>query len=393
MKNKVLAFLILIATSLFANDGAYYASGNQLIPIEETDICITKEVLSIIRKKELTPIDGYDVEYIYVTVDYTFFNQAKNEKEILVGFEAPSPVGDVDGYPVNGRHPYISDFNVMMNGTSLNHQTAIVNEEVYFINNKIDAKTEEEVIGSDFNANEADFYYVYHFKAKFKPGLNKIVHTYKFTLSTSVMERYNFEYILTAANRWANHQIDDFTLNIEMGDSESFYVYNTFFDEKDKWIITEGRKMNTINNDNQKIVSQFITYSGSISYKKKNFKPKGELALYALQEFPRLNNIESFNYKNHDTPPNVVMASTASAVYDFDSLIFFTARSVDENSFKILRNLPFAIKGYVFKTKMIQDYYLTQKWYIPKPEYISDIENLSKEEKEWIKEVKFNKWD
>src|SRR5690606_14218965 len=90
----------------------------------------------------------------------------------------------------------------------------------------------------------AEFYYVYHFNATFKPGENRLVHTYKFRLSGSVDYIYNFEYILTAANRWANNKIDDFTLNIDMGDYQDFYINPTFFKSVNEWSVNGiGKKV------------------------------------------------------------------------------------------------------------------------------------------------------
>jgi len=365
-KKLIFTFLILITLKVFANDGAYFASGNQLIPISETEVCVTKEILTILRE-----MDGEN-DYVYVTVDYTFFNPGLGKK-ILVGFEAPSPSGDVDGYPKNGFHPYISNFNVKMNGELLKFNSSIVNTENYYINNEINAKTEDEVIGNDFNSNEPDFYYVYHFNANFKSGLNKITHKYRFDMSGSIMDKYSFDYILTAANRWGNNQIDDFTLYIDMGSNESFNIKNTFFSDKNEWKIENGRSLNSGDD-----FTKFITYTGRVIYNKKNFKPNGELFVYS-SEGPK-DNYTSFDYGLHNLPKYINSKTTST-------------NSVDENSFKILRNLPFAIKGYVFKTKLIQDYYLSQSWYRPKPEYKANLQALSNEEKEWLKIVKAKEWD
>jgi hypothetical protein len=188
------------------------------------------------------------------------------------------------------------------------------------------------------------------------------------------MDKYNFDYILTAANRWGNSQIDDFTLNIDMGSNESFNIKNTFFSDKNEWKIDDGRSLSSGNH-----FTKFITHTGSIIYKKKNFKPNGELYLYS-SEGPMKDNYTSFDYGLHNLPKSINNKTTST-------------NSVDENSFKILRNLPFAIRGYVFKTKLIQDYYLSQSWYKSKLEYKADLQTLSNEEKEWLKTVKSKEWD
>ena len=370
MKIFFIILYLVYPLSIFANDGAYYASGNQLIPISETEVCITKEILTIVRKE-----DGY----IYVTVDYTF-NNPSSEKSILVGFEAPSPSGDVDGYPVNGRHPYIKNFKVMMNNVLLNYKAAIVNEETYYINGKINAKTEAQVIDEDFNTNNPEFYYVYYFNAVFKKGINKIVHTYRIKTSGSVMENYTFDYILTAATRWANKQIDDFTLNIDMGKDESFNIRNTFFSKDDKWKVDNGRSMPSKGIYNNYPLTKFITFSGGISFSMKDFVPKGELYIASPRDF----NFEIFNFKKQNLPKIIKYGDL-----EYPS----PTKSKNEKSYKILRNLPFAIRGYVFKTTYIQNYYLSQKWYKPKPKYKAKLEDLSSEERQWLNELNYNKWE
>lgn len=183
-------------------------SGNQLIPIKETSVQVRKEILSLKRI--------YD-DFLEVTVDFTFFNQEKKAKTILVGFEAFSPSGDADFFPKNGQHPYMNDFTVNLNQKILPYEISYVSTE--------DTKRELSLKDIETNINEfdyAEFYYVYHFNATFQPGENHLVHTYKFRLSGSVDYMYNFEYILTAANRWANNKIDDFTLTIDMGYYQNF---------------------------------------------------------------------------------------------------------------------------------------------------------------------------
>jgi len=82
---KLLLTLMILSLNLFGNDGTYTLSGNQLIPIKESKISIKKEVLTITRIED---------KNLDVKVEYTLFNPTKT-KEILVGFEAAEPYGDV----------------------------------------------------------------------------------------------------------------------------------------------------------------------------------------------------------------------------------------------------------------------------------------------------------
>jgi hypothetical protein len=169
LMRKSLLFLTLLISSLhvIANDGAFFAKGNQLIPISENDISVKKEILTL-RKV------GHD--YMEVNVYYEFFNPG-DAKDIIVGFEAFAPYGDVNGAPKNGYHPYMNDFTVDMNGKLLKYQIAYIEDSLYLEDNKI-ASIDLNKFEGQKEGNYIDFYYVYHFNAHFKKGLNIVKHTY-----------------------------------------------------------------------------------------------------------------------------------------------------------------------------------------------------------------------
>ena len=84
MKTKIiLGIFLLLALCVRANDGSYFISGNQLVPIgSNNDVRIDKEVLTIRLGN-----DGF----AYVDVDYTFFN-LKEAQTVRMGFEAADEV-------------------------------------------------------------------------------------------------------------------------------------------------------------------------------------------------------------------------------------------------------------------------------------------------------------
>jgi hypothetical protein len=361
-------FILLLCfqiAQVFANDGAFYTNGNQLIPIVESTISVKKEVLSIQRTRN---------GYVRVTVSYIFDNPGVS-KEILVGFEAPSPAGDVDGTPINGQHPYISNFSVVMNGIPIRYETAFVKDNNYYQNNEIQALSEAEVMGEYFNETDPSFYYVYHFNAPFKKGLNTIQHTYNFKMSTSVMEYYSFSYILTAANRWANNGIDDFTLVIDLGDFQNFFLAKTFFKDQSDWSF-DGKMIDfdpgsDYNLQYLKGHKAVFCNHGPMVFTQKDFHPNGELRIAAPI------NMEAIDSKVFDPSKNQLPFDLQSSA--------FISKSISESAYKILRNLPYARRGYVFKTAFIRDFYERQKWYQPKPNYISSLDDLTEEEKLWLK--------
>ena len=71
-----LFFLVAAALTARANDGVYLGSGNQLIPLQETDITITREVLTLRL---------LDNGYASVDVLYELDNRGP-EKSVLMGF-------------------------------------------------------------------------------------------------------------------------------------------------------------------------------------------------------------------------------------------------------------------------------------------------------------------
>ena len=68
-------------------------------------------------------------------------------------------------------------------------------------------------------------------------NVRNIKHSYCYEASTSVANYYSFRYNLTPAIRWANRQIDDFTLILDIGDFEYFNLNKTFYNDKNDWII------------------------------------------------------------------------------------------------------------------------------------------------------------
>ena len=352
---KTISFFIILflTVNLFANDGAYFASGNQLIPINETDIIVKKEILTLKKVRN---------QFIEVTVYYEFFNP-KEEKNIVVGFEAFSPSGDVDGATKNGEHPYMRNFTVEMNNNILTYDIAYVNDSLYTKNGKIQSIDLKNYEGN-ISGNAVDFYYVYYFNTHFKKGLNIIKHTYIYDVSGGICYDYTFDYILTAANRWGNNQIDDFTLIIDNGEFETFNIKKTFYKSKSNWIVNGIGKANDDTFYDDESV-KFHIQKGNVIFQKVNFKPSGELYVYSLycDETLEQANYIPFSYFSQ----NRIKEPTS----DFEK--------------KILRNLPFARRGYVFKNKELKKYYEQLDWYIPNSNYIPNVEMISDIEKKWIK--------
>ena len=394
MMKKIITVLFCCVTIFCANanDGVFYAAGNQLIPIIETDIRVKKEVLTINRV----------CDHLEVTIYYEFFNPV-GEKELLVGFEAQSPYNSsLDPIALFPNHPHMRYFKVVVNGESLQYEIAHVQTGHYDENEKYvlppyysdghfkdwsKKQCEDSLKAWDYDAIPFD--YVYHFKAKFRPGLNIVQHTYEYDLSFSIGEEYRFPYVLTAANRWANHQIDDFTLNINMGDRESFRIKKTFFEKPVEWAINGlGMAMNCDwpSWDTVKSGVIFHIQKGGISFHKENFHPAGELFIVK-------DNLISCMWKDWKGEENIpveeeFIIGLKSQYYTLDTAILPGFLEVppqfSPDQRRILRNLPFAYRGYKFKDKQLKKYFESTQWYILNPKYKGEMEGFSEKEKAWV---------
>lgn len=230
LKTLILAFAAICAfpCSGMANDGLFYTSGNQLVPLNESQISVSKEVLTIRLNANGTAT---------VDVQYDFLNPEKEERCVTVGFVADAPQNFTGQQLQETEHPFIKDFTVEMNDTALSFRHATVANDSTFVN-KLEFKPldlslyEEDESGSGNYLTLQDTHlgtsisYVYYFQATFKPGLNHVHHRYTYTMAQNIYTHYQLDYKLSPALRWANHQIDDFTLRIESDGSPLHFFLN-----------------------------------------------------------------------------------------------------------------------------------------------------------------------
>lgn len=344
---NALLFISAFSTSSFANDGVVYSCGNQLIPLQETDIAVQKEIL------EITLTDNNIAK---VDVMYTFYNNGEG-KTVLMGFESQPLRWDHVEYQPTGIDLHIKDFTVEMNGERLNVKNGVMH-------------------GADFNANDeikVDYTYVYSFQASFKKGANIVHHTYSYDTSLGAGCAFSLEYKLTPAIRWANKQIDDFTLIIEAPNTAKHFLINDIFADAPFTIyngIGKIRKNKTYEKNN---VDEVIIRNGSVKWHKENFIPSGEMCIRSAES---LYDYES--YKLGDTYDRG--EGYFLNIYSFHSSL--TDSALEK---RILRNLPYAHRGHIFKDKNLKKFFESQWWYMPDPSYDDSTKDFTKYEWKYIK--------
>lgn len=282
-----------------------------------------------------------------------------------------------------------------MNDCPLSYSIAHVpepeNGESLFVNGKFNTITKKAWADS-LEQHPFNVYYVYHFNAHFKHGLNVVKHSYDYDLSYSIDQEYYFPYVLTAANRWANKQIDDFTLTIDMGAPESYSILPTFFKDASEWTFTGKGRCETTKSvwGESKI---FHIQSGIVRFSKKNFHPEGELEIskkaFVMWYWDEDGKNAAFFWDSKNENPKAVTDLFKECYVKIDTslmsaVIFNVGRKLSKSQKRALRNLPFAYRGYVFKNKTLKKFYETSKWYMPNLEYVVDLEKLSADERKWV---------
>lgn len=369
MKNKTrLATAIAIifsALSVSANDGVYYATGNQLVPIHETDIAVTKEVLTI---------SLCDDGYARVDVQYEFMNNGE-DKTVEMGFEAQPPYNAEYEISTDGKHPSIKDFTVTLNGSRLDYRNAIVNsgfdEDCDFVPidlKKYDLKESESSALYDPQTNEyVHFAYAYYFTAHFKKGLNTVHHTYRYEMSCGVGRTFEVDYWLRPAMRWANRQIDDFTLRIKADNTAKHFIIADSLFASSPFRVTEGTgKIRKNDFGYETTYDEIVLRNGTVEWHATNFKPIDDLNISSADIRTSFNENYSFSY-----------------FYDRSSTYVpsWNDQAIDK---RILRNMPYAHRGYVFKDAKLQKYFNKLWWYMPDPQWKASTDDFTPSELERI---------
>ena len=118
----------------------------------------------------------------------------------------------------------------------------------------------------------------------------------------------------------------------------------------------------------------FWIRNGYIEFKKKNFKPEGELYIYRSLSFLC-------------TEASDVINSVLYGGYhelDIGSEYGFGDGTISAEQARILKNLPFAYRGYVFQSNDLQEVFNKAPWYIPTPSYVPNTSSLTEGERRWV---------
>ena len=281
-----MASLLAYINMSMANDGVYFTSGNFLVPIQETDIAAAKEILTITIGKD---------SFATVDVLYELQNNGK-AKTVKMAFEAEPQYNTGEPLHRNGIHPFISDFTVSMNGRALSHSNGIVALPGNDINRcnfapldmskwKAYGEVPDSVLPAEtilYNA-ELDsivpYAYAYYFDAPFRKGLNIVHHTYRYRMSYNIAETFSIPYWLTPVTRWANRQVDDFTLRIKADDTTELCLYDSLFHAA-PFTSAKGREIYHLKSMyGDSFIFATLTADDSITWHCHDFRPTANMSI------------------------------------------------------------------------------------------------------------------
>lgn len=369
-----MVLLLGVMSQVQANDCTYYTKGNQLVPLQETDISVRREVLTI---------SLMDNGMARVDVQYEFWNPGP-AKRLTMGFEADPPYNyDYKFYP-DGRHPSISLFTVEMNGRQLEYSNAVCVADTLPLTKIKDLKRyymwDNNWLYDTANADPKSAYnvpidydagipfaYVYYFDADFQPGLNRVRHTYVYRMSTGVGFPYLVDYKLTPATRWAGGKIDDFTLTIRADSTaKHFYVFDSAF-AGIPFAVSEGMgKMRRSSTYGTPI--EVSLRNGAITLHTTDFAPQAELCIRAVGVDGCYVDQQCITGGTYDRTARINWGPYEGQ-QEVPADPAFRQR--------VIRNLPFANRGHVFRDKRLREYFEGLWWYMPDPDYKDDTSDFT----------------
>ncbi|GGD36366.1 hypothetical protein GCM10011343_27790 [Flavobacterium orientale] len=354
MKTAITTILTLILTiSVYGNDGVYLTRGGVIYPTKESKISLDREVLSFSVQDKICRVD----------ILFEFNNPENVERKLMIGFQAPTAVGDVSENSSNTNQ--IADFIILANGQILPYQLKAAECE--------DCELKEP---KDFQFSQFEQgVFVYLFELTFKPGLNKINHSYSFPASSNVEFDQFYNYILTTGAKWAGGTIKNLTINFDLGSNKYFYV-NDIFGENANWSIIGSGKVTGKKFDNNEDNGRMVRIlSGRLQIEVSNFKPEKNIEFGIICE------------NSFITRPTDLEKLKEGKVFGICSLSLEKEIKYSKETLKILRNTVYAQYCYSFNSKDLKDYFAQFEWYIPDPNLTMEQIKMTEEEKKFIDEI------
>lgn len=359
MKTTALFLLsILLIGPSVANDGAYLSSGGIISPMKETRIAMTKEFLAFTVRDKTAKVE----------VLFEFMNPEAEERTLLVGFQAPAASGDV--HDEISAVSQIKDFRIQYEGRLLPYTLKVADCE--------DCPLLDPNERSFTQFNNGVF--VYLFELTFKPGLNQVQHSYEFTAGYDVSTDQKYNYILQTGSKWAGSFIREFTLQVDMGANQYFYM-NDVFGKNAEWSIVGTGKV--IEEQFEQFRPEEPRYrmvrvlSGKLMVRVHDLMPTENINFGAFSDLIFFGNYREDKNEFRSEFRIALLSSTNDTPHD-------VLEPLTHEELRLLRNTMYAQRGYLFSDKDLLAFFSRFEWYIPDPNLRMDQIHFSDTEQRFI---------
>ena len=105
---------------------------------------------------------------------------------------------------------------------------------------------------------------------------------------------YQVDYKLSPATRWANHQIDDFTLVIRADNTAKHFFLEEQAFNMAPWVLSEGEGKQRVTNHYDESLREFSLRNGAFTWHKTNYCPSQELTITSADEIYLFNDNAPF---------------------------------------------------------------------------------------------------
>jgi hypothetical protein len=346
-------FLVLISTSLFADEAILYSEGGQLIPVKETSIEMQKEILYFKRVQ-----NGFEV-----SVYFEFYNPGEARDETVGFITPPWLTYEQTQYDVetDNKHPYIDNFMVQANGEILPYKVKCL-ENSGFSLQYLEAEAKD---------------YIYYMQMHFKPGIN-IIHNHYIFHGYEYHGTYGFDYRLTTGKMWAKDAIGDIEIIIEAPDTY-LEVPETFMKNKApaNWIL-EG--IGQFAGNGLKLSGNVFLKNGLLKCHFTNFSPDYDLHFEIPPMFDQVEDITKTNpaLSLDDDVLNFVYFNDEGSS---DTLWMEGATRLGDDWIQVLINFIYARHGFKIANTGAAAVFTSMPWYIPDPALKASEISFSKLEK------------
>lgn len=341
-----------MTTSIFGNDGVYLTKGSVIYPIRETTVSLEQEILSFTVRDRIA----------YVDIQFEFNNPENMNRTLSVGFQAPSAGGDVSNSLSNLNQ--IKDFTIVQNERILPYALKVSECEDCELNDPGDLH---------FSQFERGVF-VFLFEITFKPGLNRINHSYSFPASNNVAIDQFYNYILTTGAKWAGGMIKHLTINIDMGPNQYFYVSDIFGQAAEWSMIGTGKvtddRFTLVDKGDNRMVR---VLSGQLQIKVTDFKPAENLEFGIVSQYSF--NIWPLYY-------NQIRSGEIISIGDMTLSMEYTKEEL-----RLLRNTIYAQHGYAFNSSDLNEYFSQFSWYMPDPNLKMEAIMLTEQENKFVSRI------